>query len=393
MKASHIPFVNSAQDAKLVAQFYEDSSIVRVSVDAKDSVIGALPSKIRRWVDPAMDSFHNPWPPVSSGLRGVFEAIEGHEEMGSREFQERPKAVTVQAFVYGLLDKCKALNPSWLSVPQLPVPKELNRNSLNKELARATGRWRTERGFSGEFVLPVIVTHDDLVHYKAKRTAVLKQAVACRDLSSAEGFWLVHSALDDQSGSTTNEKKRFPGLIALHEELRKGKLGSGFVVGGPYWGMNLVLWARGLIEYPAIGVGSGFQYFIPGGPLKPGNTKAAVAPLRRLVIATVALQGWLEEAERAQQRGGKAAQEFEQLRKLVPQLMRNKEAAKRQVAETYHAWISKLEQAPEAGRALALYQDLSEAYVVGKGLKTALPRDEKVTRPERIAQQLMMSCL
>lgn len=393
MRASHIPFVNSVQDAKLVALFYADSPMVRVSVDTKKSVIDALPEKMRIWVDPAVDAFHNGWPPNSASLRSVFEVIEGHEEMGSRDFQERPRAAVVQSFVYGLLDKCKESSPAWMSVPQLPVSRESNRNTLNKELARATGRWRTDRGFTGEFVLPVIITHDDQVHLKAKRVALLKQATACRDLASAEGFWVVHSGLDDQSGSQTNEKKRFPDLIAFHQELRKERLGSGFVVGGPYWGMNLVLWARGLIEYPAVGVGSGYQYFISGGTLMPGKTRVAIGLLRRQAVATNALTAWAEEAERAQPKGGRAAQEFEHLRKLVPQAMRTKESAKRQVAETYHGWIAKLEQAPDAGRALALYQDLSEAYVVGKALKKALPKDEKVTRPERIAQQLMMSCL
>jgi hypothetical protein len=393
MTADHIPFVNSQQDADLVTRIYPDSPKVRISIDTKMSVLKSLPQEMELWVDAGVDSFQNPWPPNSASLRNILGGIDGCNELAMSSFQEKPKPATVQTFVSGLLDACNSHNPTWLSVPQLPVPRDSSRNAWNRQLAKATGEWRVRTAFKGELILPIILTHDEQVHFKAKRGAILKQAMSCRDLSGAEGVWVVVVGLDDQSGSQTNEKKRFPGLVAFHQELRKVKPSSTFVIAGPYWGLNLVLWARGLVEYPAIGVGSGFRYFISGGPLMPAKTRVAVTPIRRLTLASPGLVGWLEEAEKSVPKGAKAAQEFEKLRKALPHYMRNKEAARRQVAESYHEWIAKLEQSPEAGRALALYQDLSAAYVVGKGVGKALPKDDVVTKADRIAQQLMMFCL
>ena len=66
---------------------------------------------------------------------------------------------------------------------------------------------------------------------------------------------------------------------------------------------------------------------------------------------------------------------------------------KMQIAKFYKSWFDKFSSLPYAGRALALYQDLSSSYVLGKTLKN-LPKEEGTARrPERVAQQLMMNCL
>jgi hypothetical protein len=182
-------------------------------------------------------------------------------------------------------------------------------------------------------------------------------------------------------------------MVAFHQELRGVLPKSVFVVAGPYWALNVVLWARGLAEYTAIGVGSGFQYYVPGGPLSQGKNRVVVPPLRRQAIASSDLTAWVTQAEAAVVQGSPTAKELADLRRSLPQLIPDKELAKRQIAIWYKNWIERLEQAPPAGRALALYQDLSAAYVAGREIQLRLPRAEKVTRPERVAQQLMMSCL
>jgi hypothetical protein len=70
-----------------------------------------------------------------------------------------------------------------------------------------------------------------------------------------------------------------------------------------------------------------------------------------------------------------------------------KNEARWQVAQFYKNWFDKFSALPPSGRALALYQDLSSAYVLGKTLPK-LPEEEKTARsPARVAKQLMLNCL
>jgi hypothetical protein len=157
--------------------------------------------------------------------------------------------------------------------------------------------------------------------------------------------------------------------------------------------MTVVLWARGLVDYTGSGVGAGFRYFLSGGVLRPGNTRVVIPPLRRLAIASPELQTWINKAERYLPPGSPALRELADLNALLPHARHDREVARRQVASWHLAWLDRIEQSAQSGRALALYQDLSSAYVLGKGIKERLPKAEDVTHPERIAQQLMLSCL
>jgi hypothetical protein len=63
------------------------------------------------------------------------------------------------------------------------------------------------------------------------------------------------------------------------------------------------------------------------------------------------------------------------------------------VAKFYMAWLAKLESVPAGGRPLALYQDFSSAYVLGKKLKPLPLEQKEVPDPALIAKQLMVNCL
>jgi hypothetical protein len=65
-----------------------------------------------------------------------------------------------------------------------------------------------------------------------------------------------------------------------------------------------------------------------------------------------------------------------------------------QVAGFYREWLKELAVIPTSGRALALFQHFSSAYVIGKMMVEPLPPTEKTARaPGRVAEQLMLSCL
>jgi hypothetical protein len=110
------------------------------------------------------------------------------------------------------------------------------------------------------------------------------------------------------------------------------------------------------------------------------------------MIANNELEIWLANAAAKLPAGSPERQELEAIKTLLPKLQQG-DAGKRQIAEVYKNWVSKIEAVSPSGRALALYQDLSTAFVIGRNLPD-LPSDEGTARrPERVAQQLMLNCL
>jgi hypothetical protein len=52
----------------------------------------------------------------------------------------------------------------------------------------------------------------------------------------------------------TFDSIRFPALIKFHQEINASLPREAVSVAGPYWGLNLVLWAKGIVKHPAIGI-------------------------------------------------------------------------------------------------------------------------------------------
>lgn len=390
--SSYIPFVHSPRDCRLVEELYSGAPVIRVSLAGSEKMVKALPDGIDRWVDPGMDVFHN-WPVQSPEAMERFEKLDSEAMMGDPEFQDKPKKRMVEKFSERLLDESLKMQPTWLSIPQLPYHREKRRGTMNRQLAAATRAWAVKRIFSGRLVLPVILTHQDQVNLKVERDRIIQQAKRCYDKGKANGIWVVDQSLNDQSGSAKLNQKRFPKLVEFHQELASVLPKGAEIIAGPYWGMNLVLWARGLATYPAIGVGSAYQYFLAGGVPRPGNARVAVAPLRRQAVVSSELEVWLGQATESFPKGNAVRSELENLRRRLAPLY-EVENARRQVARFYQQWFDLIEAVPRAGRALALYQDLSSAFVSGRNINSALPRTEGTARrPERIAEQLMLSCL
>src|SRR6185369_3983755 len=197
-------------------------------------------------------------------------------------FVETPDQKIVKTFVKELLDRCVKKKPAWITIPQLPIVKDSARNKINRVLARATGEWKSTNNYSGRLILPLIFTNQNQINGKTQRNPKVTQAARCYHEAHADGFWVVDESLTDESGSKTLRNTRLPALIDLHNELNQ-EIPSRIRIAGPYWGMNLVLWARGIIDHPAIGVGSSYQYHLAGGTATTPATRIAIAPLRRRV--------------------------------------------------------------------------------------------------------------
>jgi len=98
--------------------------------------------------------------------------------------------------------------------------------------------------FCGRMILPLIFTHQDQINGKTERNPKIQQATRCYHEAQADGFWVVDKTLTDDNGSRTLRNIRFPAIISLHQEINEA-IPSKIRVAGPYWGLNLVLWARG----------------------------------------------------------------------------------------------------------------------------------------------------
>src|SRR4051812_28777142 len=95
--------------------------------------------------------------------------------------------------------------------------------------------------------------------------------------------FLGRSPLNDHTGVATNDR-RFDELIRIHEACRTAIDASVLRIAGPYWALNLLLWSRQL-AIPAISMGTGFQYVIPGRRVSQGRVRVPLGPLKRRALA------------------------------------------------------------------------------------------------------------
>jgi len=385
----YIPFLNSADDLTLAQELHPESVAYRVSMKSKDKIGWSSSLNPRLWVDTEIDALHN-WPESENvEFTNYFKAFGDASQVAQSDFWLRPNKTVVSNFVNAILDNVKNSVPNvgWVSVPQLPY-HGTERNKINRALAEATQQWRTKRGFRGKLILPAIFTHQNQLNNKTERNGKVSLLVSCYEASDADGVWVVDSSLHDQDGTGTFSK-RFKGIVSLHEELNEKLPSKTLSVAGPYWALGLVLWARGLVQCTAMGVGRGYQYYVPGRRLPPSNARIALTPLRRQAIWSSGLKTWLGHACDAIPSSDASHAQFAEILNQF-NILSDKRQARAQVARFYAAWLKKFEGVPQAGRALALYQDFSSAYVLGKTLQD-VPDD--VRSPSRVAEQFMMTCL
>lgn len=392
MNADHIPFINSVNDCLIAQKLYADSAVLRVSLETLGKTSSRLPHAPKKWLDPSVDGLHR-WPLISPTYREHISRFAGFDRIGDVEFQSKPDREVVHGFVHAVLDYCKKHHAfDWLTVPQLPLVESVARNKVNKLLAEGAKLWKAERGYPGKLIVPAIFTNQRQINGKTERNKKLAAVLTSLAAANADGVWVVDSTLNDQDGSITFEQKRFPAMIQLHEELKSQLNDEMITVAGPYWGMNIVLWSRGLVKFPAIGLGNSYQYHIPGSVIMAGKSRLALSPLRRWAIATPNLKTWLEKASSQLSMTDPTAVEFATMAKDFGKLQVQSEG-RWQIAQFYKNWFDKFSTLPPSGRALALYQDLSSAYVLGKNLPK-LPEEEKTARSAaRVAKQLMLNCL
>ncbi len=387
VRSQFIPFVSGGGSLARVSHNLPGASIVRTLL----SKASLKPGGPLLWVDAGFDGIANlegnsvdeRWQAALKGFKSVDALVDAVS--GGRVQQS-----TVREFVSSLLDACQASGAAWISIPQLPLAENAWVRRVNRALAEAAGEWRASGGFSGKLILPLIVHNSKLIKGKTERNAWVELAKQCSERSQANGLWTVDSGLSDESGSARLLRTRIASVLALQEELND-KVDVPMRVGGPYWGTNLLLWARGLIDYPAIGIGSGYQYLLSGGRTAPPSARIAIPSLKRRVPCSPELWSWMTEAIQVLGQGHPVSRELGSLQRRSTSLT-DAEHAKQQVVSFYRDWFNRLAQLPTTGRPMGLFQDLSAAYALGKTLPD-LPEGGPNRRPESIAEPLMLNCL
>ena len=387
--AEYIPIIQTERDCRIWSRLYSGSPIARVSLETLPKTSKHVQGA-RLWIDAGIDGLEN-WPTINESFRQYLGTLQSVDRIVDPQFQARPTPEVIGNFVKSALDRVLAFsNTDWISVPQLPCIKDASRNRINRLLASQADAWKSTTRFAGDFIVPVVITHSSQIKLKAERTKRIDNALAAVDLSKAAGVWIVDASLYDQDGSSSLEAYRFGSLVALHEELLAKAQRDLKVISGPYWGLNLVLWCRGLATHPAIGLGNSYQYHLAGGFAKAAKSRVALPGLRRWAVANPQLRAWLENTIEMVAPTETAHSEMLTLLRHFSQLSVD---GRMQVATYYQQWLSRLSDTPNAGRSLALYQDLSSAYVLGKGLPDLPSGEGTARRPERVAKQLMLFCL
>jgi len=404
--SEYIAVVNGNRDAELVSKYYSAAAGVRLPLERASKLIPSLPKGISLWVDGGIDALHR----TTSMSPSYVKHIKGFDQ-GQALLQDglagNCSKTAIPRFVKSLLGSCVSLKPKWISIPQIPydTAKPARRKKLNRRFIEATSEWQTANPQSGKYMLPVILYQADAANAKMKwRNDIIKYIEWARKNCHVDGIWVVNSALDDERGSQPNQDSRFPGIIALHEELRDSVPEGIRIVAGPYWAMNLVLWARRLVDNPVIGIATGYQYYVSGGETRAPADRVVILPLLRRVKVTDDLRAWLQKSEKtlagvatpASTIGGmgssfaQAASDFGTLSRQIGRL--RGEVAHEHIAAFYRDWLERLEKIVPPMRALSLRQEFSEANVVGSILGD-LPKGNQARQAGKLALQFMLSCL
>jgi hypothetical protein len=391
--APYIPFLNNPDAAPVLRDFYSDATCVRITLDRAPKLIPLLTKPPPLWIDTSFEGFHHPPNDRNPDWKTFIVSFTGNANFDTAAFLAKPDKKSVQLFVTELLDACLKHKPQRITIPQFPADKENTKAKINRALAEAACRWRAQATFSGSLIFPLLITHKTLIESAVERNKRLDHVKRCMDKVAIDGVWFVDCSLSDQTGIQNLEKERFPDIIKVAEELRT-LLGKGRTIcAGPYWGLNLLLWARGIIDSPAIGLGGNYQYHIHGfRHIHPSDVRVALPPLRRWAVRSLELEKWLKQSVTTLGPANPATRDFSEILRNFT-ILADRKQARRQVAQFYKKWFDLISANPAMGLALALFQDLSSAYVLGKTLSD-LPKDEKTgRRPERVAQQLMLNCL
>ena len=176
----HIPFVNTQQDCDFLKRYYMDSKIVRVSLENIESIKDQIPSGVSLWMDPGVDGYEHHLRREEESLPAYLRQFREYNVLASQSTIARPVFGRLMEFVRAVLNRCRDMEPAWITVPQLPLVDGTSRNKINAALAKATYEWKLEVKFKGRLVLPLILTNKRQIEGKTKWKPRVDSAIKWR---------------------------------------------------------------------------------------------------------------------------------------------------------------------------------------------------------------------
>ena len=188
--ADHIPFVTGDDAAASLARLYSDSAVVRVSLDRADRHCPRLQS-MRLWLDPGIDGWTTlptrrpEWKDFITGFPNLAKVgaprIPLETSCTRGRWLRRGGHGQVRRVQVRRMDHGAAAPAGRWGGPQQDQPR-----------ARGGGRqWRSEKGFPGHLILPLVFTNQRQTNKKTERNPKVAQALQCYRLAHADGLWVV----------------------------------------------------------------------------------------------------------------------------------------------------------------------------------------------------------
>lgn len=406
-EADYIPAIRTQKDGVAAQQMMQDAPMILVSGPSPVSV--SLTNNTKVWVDSRFDGFEfifgndkTLWENDSPGWFSWITSLPKFADLSTEKSAEKAKQSIFNELVGAAMDSLLKLNPYAISVPQVPYGKTTSRNNINKKLAKAAGEWKVKNWPQGTLILPVVLEHGDA--YRNMTACRPRISAICKafDASQAEGVSVVHAGFDDLGGTGNMDREKFPALIQFHELLNESLPENTLKFAGPYWGLNLILWARGLIDAPIVSCGSGYRHYLPTpnkAPRRQGRARVAITPLKRWYPASKELQSWLQSASGKLATASDARNSIDKLAADISSFLgpAGRVPARNQTCKFYMNWIREISAINPEGRSLYLFQDFSSAVVNGSTIGLKLPKHGTLSSSARdpgfIAQQFMLQCL
>lgn len=405
LATEYVPLVRTQGEYRIVSSIMKDADVVRMSAEFADTY--EVDDSWRLWLDPGFDGyefvFENGWygKGDGQGWHGWIQQFNGYDLLQSESNASDAAQGDVDDFVARVLDSIVENDPHMISVPQVPYGLGTARHGINRKLAKATGKWKESNWPKGTLILPAVLLHHDAYRTRAASSPKVNAISRALELSRATGVWIVHADFDDLAGKGNFDRDRFPSLIGFHEQLAEALPAKTFTCAGPYWGINLILWARGIVDVPVIGCGGAYRYYLPKPPqvLQRASTKIAIPPLRRWYGVNSELLRWVKTAKGKFPPRNEVREALQQIESSLGQFLGpgGRTPAMRQSAEFYYDWLCEIREVQLRGRGLFLFQDFSKAVVNGSHIGTKLPKQSGLSSDARdpgfIAQQFMLQCL
>jgi hypothetical protein len=179
--ARHIPTVTGKEGARLARTVFGDSPCVRIPLDRADEFVPLIDGSLKLWMDPCVDGMHdietrrstdkktNPWFEFMTKHCSSFESI------ANPESHKSPDASEITELVSSVMNKCAEYKPTWITIPQFPIVDGVERNKINRLLAKTTAKWRDKGKFGGKLILPMVFTHQAQLKGKTERNPKIQK--------------------------------------------------------------------------------------------------------------------------------------------------------------------------------------------------------------------------